>query len=366
MTFKTTVKDKAGKPIQDAIVIACVETTGEVFVRGTDGNGYADVAMIGVLANPPVTLTVQAPGYKNSIQYLIITSADQYIEVTLDSFNHPLWRPTQEEVDHYRGAFCIPDAFLDHSDQYGDNVRIWTPALLAYDDERQDIIIDRYLQFYPEKSHFVINLGGSTYHNDYPHIDDNPSVARKAIIKLLNKKLIPICCATDDENPDVVLESYKTNSDIIDDAFIMWEMNGPCQGDSDRMFAITQKTCEANPRIHPKLHFTAGHGSMGEPEGEWWKRCAEIGIGGLFSQDDHWDDVEHTAEGLEDTAAHLHGQRPGWEGLNLINVAFEQTTTPVYHKYPDWDGLRQRAFGDYLLAHCPSIVGVMDGHSYGL
>ncbi len=281
----------------------------------------------------------------------------------------PIWRPSPSEVNHYRGAFCVPDVFTD--DPYGDNKRIWTPAFLAYNEQRQDIIISKYLENYPSLSHFVINLGGSTYHNDYPHINDDPAIARKAIIKLLNNKLIPICCATDDENPDVILESYKQNSDIIDDAFVMWEMNGPCNGDSDRMFAITKKTCEANPRIKPKLHFTAGHGSMGEPEGEWWKKCAAIGVGGLFSQDSGFErdpingDPSGTASGLEDTAKHLRGEVPGWEGLNLINVGFEQTTTPVYHKYPGWNGQKQRAFGDYLISHCPNIAGVMDGHSFG-
>jgi hypothetical protein len=366
MTYETYVKDKNGQPIANAIVRVDILYTGKTFPRGSDGNGYSNIYLEDTPENLTAMISVICPGYKNFITYGTTTIKDQVLNIILDSFNQPLWRPTEEMINKYRGAFCIPDAFPDGSDPYGDHMRIWTPALLAYDDSRQDIIIDRYLDFYPEEAHFVINLGGSTYHDDYPHIDDVPSNARKVIIKLLNKHLIPICCATNDEEPDIVLESYKQNADIIDDSFVMWEMNGPCnvpgnpEASSERMFAITKKTCEATPNIKPKLHFTAGHGSMGEPEGEWWKKCAAIGVGGLFSQDDHWDDANYTALGLEDTAGRLKGYAPGY---NLLNIGFEQTTTPVYHKYPGWNGTRQRSFGDYLLTLCPHIAGVMDGYN---
>ena len=269
------------------------------------------------------------------------------------------WRPVETEIRHFRGAFCVPDAWPGI--RFGDGARLWTPAFLCYTDAEQDEFIRRYKAANPLYSHMVINLGGTTYHNDYPELPDDPAGARRGIVRLLNAHLIPVCCATNDNEPDRVLDAYRQNADLIDCSFVMWEMNGPCQGDSDRMFAITKAVREAAQKAKTYIHFTAGHGSMGEPEGEWWKKCAAIGIMGLFSQDDHWDDAANAAAGLEDTAAHLHGQRAGWEGLNLDNVAFEQTTTPVYHKYPGWDGAKQRAYGDYLLAHCPNIAGVMDG-----
>lgn len=329
---------------------------------------------------PSLVLTdvlIDAPGYAPFSYFaetgLLIQFGDKTLNITCTltpSFNIPLWRPTEEQLSVYRGAFCVPDVFPG-TDPYGDGDRIWTPAFLAYNEFRQDDIIDRYLENYPEFSRFVINLGGSTYHNDYPHIADDPFVARKGIVKLLNAHLIPVCCATDDEHPDEVLNSWIQNADIIDDGFVMWEMNGPCQNDTNRMFEIIKKVCEANLKAKPKIHFTAGHGSIGEPEGWWWQQCAAVGVGGLFSQDEGFNRLGHnedgdpigTASGLEDTAAHLHGQVAGWEGLNLINVAFEQTTTPVYHKMYGWNGPKQRAFGDYLLDHCPNIAGVLDGHN---
>lgn len=286
--------------------------------------------------------------------------------LTHDAIN---WRPSDSQLALYRGAFCVPDAFPAGDDPYGDSYRIWTPAFLAYSEEYQDRIINAYKNKYGEYSRFVINLGGSTYHNDYPHIDDNPAWARKGITKLLNAHLIPVCCATNDEDPDKVLDSWIVNADIIDDGFVMWEMNGPLQNDTERMFRLISAVCSYNFKAKPKLHFTAGHGSIGEPEGEWWKKCANAGVGGLFSQDEGFNrnnqtgDPEGTASGLEDTAAHLHGHRAGWEGLNLINVGFEQTTTPVYHKWPGWDARKQRNYGDYLVQHCPNIAGVLDGHN---
>lgn len=280
--------------------------------------------------------------------------------------NAPVWRPTKEQVENFKGAFCVPDAFDSNPgfDLYGDGKRIWTPATLAYDESNWQTIIDKYKELNPHYTHYVINLGGSTYHKDYPHIPDDPARSRKLILLLLKNYLIPVCCATDDENPDVVLNSWIENQDVIDCGFVMWEMNGPCNGDPVRMYAIIEKTCVANGHACILLHFTAGHGAVDEPEGESWKKCQAMGIRGLASQDDHWDDPQSTASGLEDTAAHLAGKRAGWEGCNMINVAFEQTTTPVYHKYPGWTGTRpQKIFGNYLISHCPSIAGYMDGGS---
>ena len=274
-----------------------------------------------------------------------------------------LWRPTREEIRAFKGSFCIPDAF--NYIPYGDNRRIWTPDSLIYDDFWLNKIIEVYKSY--RYTHYVMNLGGHSYHNDYFTIPSNPLVARNFIIKLLKNHIIPVCCATDDAYPDQVLKSYEYNADLIDCSFVMWEMNQACEGDSDRMFEITKKVRDANPKALTYLHFTAGHGSMGIPEGEWWKKCAAIGIVGQLEQeagfydDNDTGDPVKVAQGIENTAQHLHGQVPGWEGLDLDCIAFENTTTPVYHKWKGWDGIKQRAYGDYIINHCPSIAGWCDG-----
>lgn len=91
MTFKVTVKDDKAVPIQGLLVTANDENNGESFSRSTDGNGYADVAMLGSCkSGERVTLSVLDPQYrfKGSVQgdALVIGTSDQVIGVTLVPF----------------------------------------------------------------------------------------------------------------------------------------------------------------------------------------------------------------------------------------------------------------------------------------
>ena len=91
MTFKMTVKDDKGLPISDLLITANNEINGESFIRSTDGNGYADVAMLGSCRiGDRVTLSIQDPQYRFSGQVfgdsLVISSNDQVIEVSLVPF----------------------------------------------------------------------------------------------------------------------------------------------------------------------------------------------------------------------------------------------------------------------------------------
>jgi hypothetical protein len=91
MTFKTYVKDPDGKPIAGVLVTANDEITGESFQRSTDGEGYADVAMLGHSApGHRVTFSVLDPQmrYQGSVQgdSLVIGEGDQPITVALVPF----------------------------------------------------------------------------------------------------------------------------------------------------------------------------------------------------------------------------------------------------------------------------------------
>lgn len=87
MTFKTTVKDQDGRPVENAFVVANVEETGATFTRLTDGNGYADVAILTpVPAGNHITFVVEADGFKRNAQYLSAGATDQTIEITLVPF----------------------------------------------------------------------------------------------------------------------------------------------------------------------------------------------------------------------------------------------------------------------------------------
>jgi hypothetical protein len=89
VVFEVTVTKLGGEPILMALVMASDQATGKTFQRGTDGNGYANVALFGVAAGTPMTLSVQAGGYKNAILYPTALEGDQKITVVLDSFKPP-------------------------------------------------------------------------------------------------------------------------------------------------------------------------------------------------------------------------------------------------------------------------------------
>src|ERR1019366_7246642 len=103
------VTDANGAPIGGIAVIAGDEITGESFPRSTDGNGYADVAMLGSCkVGDRVTLTVFDPQlrFKGFVlgDALVITAEDQVLSYTLQaSFR----KPTRAQVclvrHHFQG-----------------------------------------------------------------------------------------------------------------------------------------------------------------------------------------------------------------------------------------------------------------------
>jgi hypothetical protein len=92
MTFKVTAKTtKEGVGVPGLLVIGNDEITGESFMRSTDGNGYADVAMLGSCKiGDRVTLSIEDPQYRFIGQVrgdsLVITTEDQEISVALVPF----------------------------------------------------------------------------------------------------------------------------------------------------------------------------------------------------------------------------------------------------------------------------------------
>lgn len=273
--------------------------------------------------------------------------------------------PIVPDIRKWRGAFCIPDALPGIP--YGDGKRIWTPAYGAYDDVwRPKILAAFKARGY---THFVYNTASpnGVYHNDYPATADDPARARRDLLEIRAAGLVPVCPAYDDTMLDAPLRSFVENADLIPVCFPMWEMNGPLNGDTARINAAIIATRSAAPHADCYIHFTAGHGAGGEPEGAWWQQAAAHGVVGLLSQDDGYNrktdgDPVGTAAGLEDTARHFRGEVAGWEGLHLLNVAFEQITTALYHW--GWDEDMQLNYGAELLRLAPSIAGFCDGGSF--
>lgn len=250
--------------------------------------------------------------------------------------------PWPDGLHDWSGAFCIPDAMPAQPEGYGDRRRIWTPAYGSY----PDVWRARMLALYRQRryTHFVYNIASpdGVYHNDYPALADDPARARRDLKEILQADLIPVVACCNDANGGSVTPyaSVQACQDLIPIAFPMWEMNGPLGVDTmvngvsvGRIGDCIRNTRAAlSPKTLLYVHFTAGHGAGAEPESDWWQWFARDAAGqGLLSQDDHWDDAPITASGLTDTARHLHGHVPGWEGLSLDNVAFELQTTALYH-----------------------------------
>lgn len=85
MTIRTTVQDEAGAAIAHAYVGANIQNTGTTFTRFTDGNGYADVALLDdeMPDGAQVTFLVQADGFKTHCEYLTVHDEDGDLEVVI-------------------------------------------------------------------------------------------------------------------------------------------------------------------------------------------------------------------------------------------------------------------------------------------
>ena len=91
MTFKTTVRNAVDKsPIMGLVVFAADEMNGAGFPRSTDGNGYADVAMLNAKVGDRITLFVLDPEYRFKGKVmgdaLVVSAEDQVLEIELDPF----------------------------------------------------------------------------------------------------------------------------------------------------------------------------------------------------------------------------------------------------------------------------------------
>lgn len=346
MTVEVTITDSAGQPLGNVEVSIVNYNTGLVTSRYTDGNGFTSQAVAGDAGD---FCTFTTNGYTLSQVYYTLT-ADPLQRLTLIAV--PSFKPAPVDPHRWRGAFCIPDALPGIP--YGDGKTIWTPAYGCYDDNwRAEIRQAFKARGY---THFPYNCAGLPYHNDYPNLEDDPQRVRRDLKELNAAGILPVVCATNDALQGPIAESFKANGDIIRVCFPMWEMNGPLPT-TEQINACVVATRAAAPKALCYIHFTAGHGAGGEPEGAWWQWANSVGVAGLMSQDDHWDDPVTTGRGLEDTANHLHGKVAGWEGLNLDNVDFESQTTVLYRGRTEAEGI---AFTEQVLPHCPSIAGWCD------
>lgn len=337
-TLNVFVHDTTGRPVAGARVVAVTRNAViQPSTRLTQGDGGCNLYFQGPAFNPPVMvdLIVDAEGFKpwcTAANPIAFGTEDINYQIDL------LFKSAPANLHDWCGAFCIPDGLI--GSPYGDGRRIWTPSYGVYNDDWRGRILDAYvLRGY---THFVYNIASpdGVYHNDYPALADDPARARRDLSEIRARGLVAVVAACNDANGGTTTPyaSVMYNADLIPIIFPMWEMNGPLGVDTmiggesvGRIGDCIRNTRAAAPHSLCYVHFTAGHGAGAEPEGEWWQWFHRQGGAGLLSQDDHWDDPVSTAAGLTDTARHLKGHVPGWEGLDLDNVAFELQTTALYH-----------------------------------
>jgi len=300
---------------------------------------------------------------------LDITAQTSPPRFTITSLEPPT--PPFPELDVWKGSFCIPGAMAGAP--YGDGQRIWTPAYGCYDDTWRATMRKAYRA--RSYTHFVYNAAGLPYANDYPELTDDPDRVARDLAELVADGLIPVVCATDDREPDRVLESVGRCSDLIPIVFPCWEQNGPLGNDTNRQKTLICNVRDAVPAAQCWLHFTPGHGAIGIPEDECWFWCQEQGTIGLLAQGGNKIsnlDPVYEGKGLETTAVRLAGLvgyvvpewdggsvPPSWAGLHQRTVKFEWGIFESYHSRVTEADLC--AFTDAFMPYCPHVSGFCDG-----
>lgn len=282
--------------------------------------------------------------------------------------------PNEVQVRAFKGAFCIPNVFEDIP--YGDHRRIWTPAYGCYDDTWRARIRAEYAK--RGYTHFVYNWCGLPYGADYPELAREPQRARRDLSELRAAGFIPVVALTDDRSGvDIgyALSFVAELGDVLKfcGAFPRWEQNeslGVDVWDGQQWVGENTRFCSAfgdaftqiGALVHPYVHFTPEHGSGGDREPEWWHDVTTdtipwlspqtgargttrpAGVRGLLSQDNHWDDAQRTAHGLQTTAMRLNpalGKQAGlgWPFVDADVVNFECQTTVLYRGRTEPQGI---------------------------
>ena len=367
MTFQVTVHDSAGAGIAGLLVTANNEITGESFSRSTDGSGYADVAMLGHTAvGHRVTLSVLDPlmRYTGLVlgDALVITAADQLMTLVLQPFK----RPHAVDIARWCGAFCIPDAFT--AIPYGDGRRIWTPALLCYDDiDRDRIYTALAARGY---THVPILLSGRPYGDMYPTIPFSAPFASFIIHEMQARGFVPVLAFDDARGPDCSYLQPLADLTQTGPLVIMgpYEINDGNRPDADLRSILVQKFA-LWPNAVQAVHFTPGHGSGGGPtEWEWWQWAHDVcGIRIHLAQEAWFDDPRMSGIGMQDNARRLVGDvggavPPAWSNMQsrpIATVRFEQTTSRTLHG--QMTEAQAIAFDHVAKQYCPHTIGFCDG-----
>jgi len=334
MTFKTTVKDATTRqPIPLCIVEGNNQNNGNGFVRGTDGEGYADVDMKDSPIGDDVTLTVQHPEYGNFVGYYKITEDNQILSIEL---NPNFSRPSKDTVRSFRGSFgglIIPE--LEYS--INDSKILFTPGYVVESDSVRDRICKTYRD--AGLTHFPINLYNDSpiYHDFYPPWDD--LLINMYLTELLETGLIPVGSMFSDNSKIV---KPVVDPKLVPAGFTGWENPWPIirpAQDSDNLFYVARQYFGPDCLIY--WHNPNGQGApyynavdWGYPPGTelnaivWNYIVKQSGCQGLLFQSKGWNEpgyngVQTSIDRLRDFVPRFKHGINGWPLCDLND--FEET-----------------------------------------
>ena len=273
------------------------------------------------------------------------------------------------DINKWVGTFCLPPGTLPELPYGGVNGsgRVWTPALLCYDDADRTRMCDVLRQ--RTYTHVPIQLSGRPYGSDYPEIAFDPSRASNIIHEIVAQGFIPTLAFDDARGPDC--RYLQPLADLTQDIPLVimgpYEINDGNRPVADINSILTQKYA-LWPNAVQAVHFTPGHGAGDSPEWEWWTWAHDVaGIRIHLAQEAWFDDPKMSGTGMEDNARRLVGDiggtvPPAWTCMQsrpIATVRFEQTTSRVYRG--QMTEAEQVAFDTTAKQYCPHTVGFCDG-----
>lgn len=240
----------------------------------------------------------------------------------------------EKVLRRFKGNFCglrIPNLPRFNTPDSARDL-LFTPAYPVYNNNWRAII--RNIYKLNGLTHFPISLFPSDiYHGLYPYWDGKN--VNSILMELYSSDLIPVCVEYSDNfetNPYV-------NSDLVKIVYPQWEMNGPCENNTELINQLILNTKARYPKALEYVHFTPLHAAGGEPEASWWYWARSVGVKGILYQHDNDPDPKNCFDRCADFLVRFQGMN-GWPtGLDFI--LYEYLAYSAF-----WQGMSEKTITD--------------------
>jgi len=196
--------------------------------------------------------------------------------------------PPFDQLRTFKGAFCIPGLLPNLLPYDG---RLWTPGYGSFDAPVRGAMLDAYRALgYHD---FWFCWAGKPYRDQYRTLPDDAGYARDLIEEILAAGLEPF--------PVLVWDGWTTPSayqpkvhalaeatrDRLRKAVVMYEMDGPFQGDPDAQERCIQYCKDQFPKTLLYGHWTSGQSGARHPGSDFWPKMEGI-LRGILYQCQGW------------------------------------------------------------------------------